>query len=98
MVDITAWIQRVPLPYEFKWKIPLEAMWVHPYEEASPRGPIAFAVNGVPIFHYAPVCLLDECNALDQGDGTYAYYTTQDRPYTIGCHHAVVDEALRIVS
>ena len=182
MVDITAWIQRVPIPFSFEWKIPLQPVWLHSYEEASPRGPIAFAINGVPIFHYearpdvstdpsnydpghdtvvqseldqcgghagqgddyhyhyAPVCLLDEhdlsqpigygldgvplyygtggtdyygsglynnidnlpdgsldeCNALALDDGNFVYFTTVARPYTIGCHHASVDPALRI--
>ncbi len=52
MVDITAWIQRVRLPFSFEWKVPMQPAWLHDYEEASPRGPIGFAINGVPIFHY----------------------------------------------
>jgi len=51
MVGIINWILRVPVPYLYEWKIPTSPQWVHPYEEASPRGPIAMAVNGVPIFH-----------------------------------------------
>jgi len=54
MVDITAWILRVPIPYNYQWQIPITPTWLPDptYEEASPKGPIAFAVNGVPIFHY----------------------------------------------
>jgi hypothetical protein len=182
MVGITAWINRVPIPYEFNWKIPRSPVWLHEYEEASPRGPIAMAVNGVPIFHfeprpdvstdpanydprfdtvlageldqcgghsgqgddyhyhYAPVYLLDqhdlekpivygldgiplffgtggtdyygsgryndvdnlpdqeldECNALQQEDGSYVYFTTNDAPYTIGCHRGHIDSSLQI--
>ncbi len=56
MVDISAWILRVPIPYHYEWKIPRQPQWLHDhptgYEEASPKGPIAVAVDGVPIFHY----------------------------------------------
>lgn len=185
MVGITAWINRVPLPFTFNWKIPLTPRWYsHDWGSAASRGPIAVAVNGVPIFHYdkrpdvdtdprsysyqaendtvvqgeldqcgghsgqgddyhyhyAPVCLLDHfhpdqpiaygldgipiyfgtggtdqygggryntlnnlprgeldlCNAYDNGDGTYRYYTTSTPPYVIGCHRAYVDPALAI--
>lgn len=182
MVGITAWINRVPVPYDYQWSIPVQPLWQHPYAEASSRGPIAIAANGVPIFHldprpdvstdpglydprfdtvlhgeldqcgghagqgedyhyhYAPVCLLDEhdlslpigfgldgaplfygtggtdyfgsgryndidnlpaqsldeCNAVQLDDGSYAHYTTTDAPYTIGCHHAYADAGLRI--
>lgn len=182
MVGITAWINRVPIPYTYDWMLPRDPIWLHQYEEASARGPIAVAVNGVPIFHldprpdvstdpglydpeydtvqhgeldqcgghagqgddyhyhYAPVCLLDnheltlpiaygldgipmyfgtggtdyygsgrfndvnnlpesdldECNAVQLEDGSYVYYTTDDAPYTIGCHRGYVDESLRI--
>ncbi len=52
MVGIEQWIQRIAIPYDYPWRIPMEPTWVTPYEEATSRGPIAFAVNGVPIFHY----------------------------------------------
>ena len=52
MVGITAWILRVPAPYEYEWSIPRTPQWLDTITEASPRGPIAVAVNGVPIFHY----------------------------------------------
>lgn len=53
MVGITNWILRMPVPFEFNWKIPTHPAWLDGtvFEEATPRGPIAFAVNGVPIFH-----------------------------------------------
>lgn len=181
-VGISAWILRVPLPYHYQWKIPLNPQWSAERIEATPKGPIAVAVNGVPIFHYerrpdvstfpedydagsdtvlqgeldqcgghagqgddyhyhyAPVCLLDEqeidlpiafgldgvpiyygtgatdyygsgrftalnglpaqtldeCNALDNNDGTFSYYTTSEPPYLLGCHRAIVDAELRI--
>lgn len=52
MVGITRWILRVPVPSDYPWRIPLEPVWTGSIVEASPRGPIAMAVNGVPIFHY----------------------------------------------
>ncbi len=52
MVGITAWILRVPIPYEYEWRIPTTPVWLDDFVEASPRGPIAVAVDGVPIFHY----------------------------------------------
>ncbi len=52
MVGITAWIQRVPLPFHYRWRVPLSPQWLAAPQAASPRGPIAFAVDGVPIFHY----------------------------------------------
>jgi len=183
MVGITNWILRMPVPFTYDWKIPTNPTWLSEiYQEATAKGPMAFAVNGVPIFHlerrpdvstaphlydphsdtalqgeldqcgghagqgedyhyhYAPVCLLDdhdlsspiaygldgvpiyfgtggtdyygsgrfnnlnnlpedgldECNAYQNDDGSYAYYTTTEAPYTIGCHRAFVDESLRI--
>ena len=52
MVGITSWIQRVAIPYNFNWHIPLSPNWLDEPVEASARGPIAVAVDGVPIFHY----------------------------------------------
>jgi len=52
MVGITGWILRVPIPYDYQWRIPVDPQWVEDYEEGSAKGPIAFAANGVPIFHY----------------------------------------------
>ncbi|MEL7359202.1 MAG: YHYH protein [Cyanobacteria bacterium J06560_6] len=52
MVGISSWIQRVPVPYDYNWRIPLSPTWLPEPVEASARGPIAVAVDGVPIFHY----------------------------------------------
>ncbi|MEO0406431.1 MAG: YHYH protein [Cyanobacteria bacterium P01_A01_bin.135] len=52
MVGITSWIQRVAVPYDYNWRIPLSPAWLDEPVEASARGPIAVAVDGVPIFHY----------------------------------------------
>ena len=52
MVGIQSWIQRVPVPYNYNWRIPLSPAWQAQPVEASARGPIAVAVDGVPIFHY----------------------------------------------
>lgn len=52
MVGITAWILRVPLPFQYDWRIPSVPEWLDGTIQASPRGPIAVAVDGVPIFHY----------------------------------------------
>ena len=52
MVGILSWIQRVAVPYDYQWRIPLSPSWLAAPVEASARGPIAVAVDGVPIFHY----------------------------------------------
>lgn len=52
MVGITSWIQRVAVPYDYDWQVPLSPTWLDEPIEASARGPIAVAVDGVPIFHY----------------------------------------------
>ena len=182
MVGIQSWIQRVPVPFDYQWRIPLAPSWLPEPTEASARGPIAVAVDGVPIFHYerrpdvstsldnyeqrndtvvqgeldqcgghsgqgedyhyhyAPICLmdkqnpdlpiafgldgtpiyygeggddyygrgrytdlsylpddvLDDCNALQLPDGSYAHFTTKTPPYTVGCHHGAFDTSLQI--
>ena len=52
MVGITSWIQRVPIPFTYNWQVPLAPGFSAATTEASARGPIAVAVDGVPIFHY----------------------------------------------
>ena len=52
MVGISSWIQRVAVPFDYHWRIPLSPNWLSEPVEASARGPIAVAVDGVPIFHY----------------------------------------------
>ena len=52
MVGITSWINRVAVPFLFNWKIPRTPEILDGYSLATARGPIALAVNGVPIFHY----------------------------------------------
>jgi len=52
MVGIQSWIQRVAVPYDYQWRIPLKPQWLDEPVEASPRGPVAVAADGVPIFHY----------------------------------------------
>lgn len=52
MVGITAWIQRAPVPYTFDWKIPLATEALGTVTEATAKGPIGVAIDGVPIFHY----------------------------------------------
>jgi len=52
MVGITSWIQRVAIPYTYEWNVPLDPAYSEATTEASPRVPIAVAVDGVPIFHY----------------------------------------------
>ncbi len=51
MTGITGWIQRVPVPYVYNWRVP-DAVKTGTITEASARGPIAVAIDGVPIFHY----------------------------------------------
>ena len=52
MVGITSWIQRVAIPYEMNWSLPRNPEWLDDYGHTTGRGPIAVAVDGVPIFHY----------------------------------------------
>lgn len=187
MRGITAWILRVPIPFEYlgrtAWRIPRSPVWLDEHAATHSRGPVAMAVNGVPIYHYdkrpdvdlgssyhyeakfdtvvqgeldhcgghagqgedyhyhlAPICLLDEhdlaqpiaftlggafiyygtgaddyygegrysdinnlpdlpldeCNAVQNEDGSYTYYTTAQPPYVVGCHHAAVDWRMQI--
>ncbi len=187
MRGITGWILRVPIPFGYEgdnaWQFPVEPTWLDQHEATHARGPIAVAINGMPIYHFdkrpdvdlgngyiyeekfdtvqqgeldhcgghagqgddyhyhtAPICLLDEhdlsqpiaytlggaeifygtggtdyygegryndinnlpaepldeCNAVQQADGSYVYYTTDTPPYTVGCHHEAVDWALQI--
>ncbi len=181
MVGIKNFIMRVPVPFGFQWKLPLQPKWHDVPLEAASRGPIGVAIDGVPIFlwdkrpdssdppgyydakydtvvqnevdhcgghagqgedyhyHYAPVCLvdvnhldrpigygidgvpiyfgtggtdffgdgklntinklpgkLDDCNGFRKPDGSYAYYTTKDHPYTLGCNMAYADPGLQI--
>ncbi len=52
MVGITAWIQRVPLPWKRTWSVTLEPGYLSgSYQAPSSLGPIAFAANGVPMLH-----------------------------------------------
>lgn len=52
MVGITSWIQRVAIPYAMDWRLPRNPEWLDDYGHTSGIGPIAVAVDGVPIFHY----------------------------------------------
>ena len=56
MVGITAWQQQVPLPKNYTgpngaFRIPLNPVLLDQPEELTLLGPIALAVNGIPIFH-----------------------------------------------
>lgn len=52
MVGVTSWINRLPIPYDYQWQIPRVPEPVTGTVEAAPRGPIAVAIDGVPIYHY----------------------------------------------
>lgn len=55
MAGITAWQQQVPIPHDFtgknRFKLPLRPQYLEEPGELTLMGPIAIAVNGVPIFH-----------------------------------------------
>ncbi len=56
MKGITAWQQQVPIPHDFTgpagaFRIPIEPEILETPEELTLLGPIALAVNGIPIFH-----------------------------------------------
>jgi hypothetical protein len=39
---------------------------------------------------------LDDCNAIQNPDGSYTHFTTRTPPYLIGCHHGFADPSVRI--
>lgn len=55
MRGITAWQQQVPIPHDFtgdnRFKLPLNPTVLEEPQELTLLGPIALAVNGIPIFH-----------------------------------------------
>ncbi|MEM7600627.1 MAG: YHYH protein [Verrucomicrobiota bacterium] len=55
MKGITAWQQQVPILHDYTgtnaFKLPLNPEYVETPEELTLMGPIAIAVNGIPIFH-----------------------------------------------
>jgi len=55
MAGITAWQQQVPIPHDFtgehRFKLPLNPQYLEESGELTLMGPIALAVNGIPIFH-----------------------------------------------
>ncbi len=55
MKGITAWQQQVPLPHDFTgpnaFRIPLQPKILEEPAELTLFGPLAIAVNGIPIFH-----------------------------------------------
>jgi len=51
MIGISAWIQRVPIPYAIDWEVPTHPQWLDTYQQTTRVGPMAFAINEVPIFH-----------------------------------------------
>jgi len=71
MWGITAWILRVPIPFRYTgeraWKIPRDPHWLEAHAAAHARGPIAMAVNGVPIYHFdkRPDVALDDSYVYD---------------------------------
>ena len=70
MRGITSWILRVPIPFKYvdqtAWVFPLEPVWLENHQAAHSRGPLAMAVNGVPLYHF------DKRPDVDLGDG-YVY-------------------------
>ena len=56
MRGITSWILRVPLPFSYvgdtAWTIPRNPQWLDEHGEVHARGPVAFGVNGVAIYHF----------------------------------------------
>ncbi len=56
MTGITAWQQQVPIPHDFTgpqgaFRIPIDPEPLETPQELTLLGPIALAVNGIPIFH-----------------------------------------------
>lgn len=53
MHGIVNWIDRVSVPYRLTWTVPLEPEFRDAITNTTGIGPNAFAINGVPIFHYS---------------------------------------------
>lgn len=55
MRGITAWQQQIPIPHDFtgqnRFKLPLKPQLLDKPGDLTLMGPIAIAVNGIPIFH-----------------------------------------------
>lgn len=55
MTGITAWQQQVPVAHDYTgskaFKLPLKPEYLEKPDDLTLMGPIAFAVNGIPIFH-----------------------------------------------
>ncbi len=55
MAGITAWQQQVPIPHDFtgdnRFALPLNPEYLEEPGELTLMGPIALALNGIPIFH-----------------------------------------------
>jgi len=65
--------------------------------------PIAYSLDGAPIYFgsapasdtlnvlglsgYEAPSGLDLCNGARRGDGSWVFYSTEDPPYMVGCHH-----------
>ncbi|MFT5196888.1 MAG: phosphatidylethanolamine-binding protein (PEBP) family uncharacterized protein [Candidatus Promineifilaceae bacterium] len=75
MRGITSWILRVPLTFTYEgdsaWRFPTEPVWLSEHGEVHARGPVAMAVNGVPVYHF------DKRPDVDLGAG-YVYESKFD--------------------
>ena len=70
---------------------------VHLQETVGPAQPIAYALDGYPIYGYeepdgTPVRTLDACNGHTGPDGSYHYHATRTYPYLNGGFHGTVTE------
>lgn len=52
MIGIQNWIQRMPIPTQIEWELPRNPNILSEPSMTTGLGPIAVAINGVPIFHF----------------------------------------------
>lgn len=57
--------------------------------------PIAYAIDGFPIYGYVEGLALDECAGAYDAEGNYGYYASPEYPYVNGCFSGEVDLGLQ---
>ena len=65
---------------------------------ASGGLPIAYALDGYPIYGFVEGMPLDECRGALDADGNYGYYASPDYPYVNGCFSGEVDLSLQPIT
>lgn len=64
-------------------------------QHADGELPIAYALDGFPIYGFVQGLELDECRGAFDEDGNYGYYASAEFPYVNGCFKGEVDFSLQ---